>query len=151
MNKTAKWIIASTGKKKYYVAALVLIQSIIGSIGVIYALFLRNLVDSAVKKDVNSFWLNAVFIIILILVQISIYAVLRWLKELSKSDIENIFKHNLINNILKKNYCDVSSVHTAEWLNRLTNDAKLTSEYFVEIFPDFAETFVHLIFFKKTF
>ena len=62
----------------------------------------------------------------------------------SVTDIENIIKHNLLSNILNKNYADVISVHTAEWINRLTNDAKVTAEHFAQILPDFIEMAVRL-------
>lgn len=145
MNSTEKWLFNVTENKKYYVAVLSLIQAIMGGVGVLYALLLRNIVDSAVKGDTNSFWKYSSFIVLLMLIQSVINALIRWLRELAKTDIENILKHNLIFNILQKNYSAVNSIHTAEWLNRLTNDSKVTAEGFVEILPDFIETAVRLI------
>ena len=66
------------------------------------------------------------------------------MKELSKASVENILKHNLISNIFQKNYACVSNIHTAEWINRLTNDAKIAAEHFGEVLPDFIETLVRL-------
>ena len=42
------WLWQVTGKKKYYVGALMLVQVLYGGSGVLYALLLRNIVDSAV-------------------------------------------------------------------------------------------------------
>ena len=145
MNNPEKWLLTVTGRNKYCVALLILLQSVIGAISVLYALLLRNIVDSAVQKDIKSFWYYVASIVSVVFVQVLIHAVIRWLSELSKANIENMLKRNIISNILNKSYAEVSSIHTAEWINRITNDAKLTSEHFVEILPDFTETAVRLI------
>ena len=142
---TQKWLIAVTGKKKYYVVALILVQAAVGSVGVFFALLLRNIIDSAVNNNIKSFWTYVTSIVFLVLLQVFMQAIIRFLRELAKSDIENTLKLNLISNILSKNYVDVNSIHTAEWINRITNDAKITSEHYVEIIPDFVETAVRLI------
>ena len=144
MNSSEKWLIKVTGKKKFNIIALVLLQSIIGAMGVLYALLLRDIVDSALKKDINSFWYYVTLIVSVVFVQVIIHAIIRWLRELSKASVENILKHNLISNIFQKNYAYASNIHTAEWINRLTNDAKVSAEHFVEVLPDCIETLVRL-------
>ena len=125
--------------------ALTLIQAAQGGLGVLYALFLRNIVDSAVGQDGNAFWRNVWLMVALVVLQISLSAVSRWLQELAKADIENRFKQRLTDNILRKEYSAVSATHTAEWLNRLTNDTTVVSNGIVEIFPGLAGTVVRLI------
>ena len=55
MNKTITWLWRVTGRKKDYIVALTLIQGLAGGIGVVYALLLRSIVDSAVGKDAAAF------------------------------------------------------------------------------------------------
>lgn len=45
-----KWLYAVPGRKKWYIAALMLVQSLGGASGVLYALLLRNIVDSALAE-----------------------------------------------------------------------------------------------------
>ncbi len=144
MTSAEKWLYAVPKKKKYYVVALTLMQAFAGSLGVLYALFFRNGIDSAVKKDAKNFRHYIALIIILVLVQISVSMIIRWLRELSAADIENTFKSRLLNKILHKDYSSVSSIHTAEWLNRLTSDTAIIASGYVEILPGLAETFVRL-------
>lgn len=47
------------------------------------------------------------------LLQISLSAIVRWLQELAKADIENCFKQRLTDSILHKPYSDVAATHTA--------------------------------------
>lgn len=140
-----KWLWGVPGKKKLYIAALTLVQSLNGASGVLYALFLRNIVDSAVSKNTDRFWKNVAFIIILVLAQITMRAVIRWLSELSNATFENAFKRRLLGNILYKDFASVSAVHSGEWLNRLTNDTVVIANGYVDILPGLAGMIVKLL------
>lgn len=122
-----------------------LVQALNGASGVLYALFLRNIVDSATDHDRPLFWRNVVFTVLLVAAQIGIRAVIRWLNELSKATFENIFKERLMRNILHKDFASVNAVHSGEWLNRLTNDTVVVSDNYVEILPGLAGMVVKLI------
>ena len=121
--------------KKIYIPALMLVQAINGASGVLYALFLRKIVDSATEQDKKGFWLGVLYICILVAVQILIRALIRWLAELSRATFENMYKARLMENILKKDFARVSAVHSGEWLNRLTNDTVVVANGYVEILP----------------
>ena len=140
-----KWISSSIKGKRYYIVLLTILQAIHGGSGVIYALLMRNIVDSAVKKDNDAFTLNVWLTIALIAGQIGLRAILRWLTELAKADYENAFKRRLLQNIMKKDFASVNSVHSGEWLNRLTNDTTVISNGCVEIVPGMSGMIVKMI------
>ena len=142
---TLRWLWRVTGRKKGYILALTLLQGVSGVIGVIYALLFRAIVDSAVGKDADTFRENVLLVIGLVLVSLAVSALIRWLNELAKSDLENTYKRRLLDNILIKDYASVSSTHTAEWLNRLTNDTTVVANGMVEILPGLVGMFVRLI------
>ncbi len=142
---TLRWLWRVTGRKKGYILALTLLQGVSGVIGVIYALLFRAIVDSAVGKDAIAFHENVLLVIGLVVVSLAVSALIRWLNELAKSDLENTYKRRLLDNILIKDYASVSSTHTAEWLNRLTNDTTVVANGMVEILPGLVGMFVRLI------
>ncbi len=144
-NNTLKWLWEAPGRKKLYIAALTLVQSLNGASGVLYALFLRNIVDSAVSNNTNRFWKNVAFIVILVIAQITMRAVIRWLNELSNATFENIFKKRLLGDILYKDFASVNAVHSGEWLNRLTNDTVVVANGYVDILPGLAGMIVKLV------
>ena len=144
-NNTIKWLWQVPGRKKVYIAALTAIQIILGGYGVVYALLLRNIVNSAVSHNSGAFWHFVVLIVLLVLGQIALHAVIRWLNELSKSALENALKQRLMNNILHRDYASVSAIHSGEWLNRLTNDTVVVAGGYVEILPGLAGMVVRLI------
>lgn len=145
MNKTTRWLLSVPEKKKGYVIALTLLQAVSGSIGVVYALLLRSIVDSAVQGQAERLRHYVILIIALIAFQLALAAVIRWLRELAKSSIENVFKKRLLDNILRRDYGQVSAVHSAEWVNRLTNDAAVVANGYADILPGLGGMIVKLL------
>lgn len=144
-NTALRWLYTVPGGKKLYILALTLAQALHGASGVLYALFLREIVDSAVAHNGAGFRKYMALLIALVLVQLALRALIRWLTELSKSTLENIFKKRLTDTLLHKDFLRVSAVHSGEWLNRLTNDTKVVADGYVEIIPGLAGMAVKLI------
>lgn len=144
-NNTLKWISNVVGKKKINILFLALVQGVLGASGVIYALLLRNGIDYASQKEKMNFFLTLGLILGLVAMQIFLRGVVRWLEEYSRSDLENTFKSRLFETLLKKDYASVKSIHTGEWVNRLTSDAKITADAVVDILPGLTGMAVKMI------
>ncbi len=144
--RTARgWLLSIPGKKKLYIVALMLVQGISGVTGVLEALLLRSIVDSAVAGDNSDFWRYMVMMLLLVTASIALRAVVRWLMELSKATFENTFKTRLTNQLLYSDYAIVSAIHSGEWMNRLTNDTVVVAEGYAEILPGLAGMIVKLV------
>ncbi len=137
-NSALKWLSNVTGKKKIYIVILLVIQAALGISSVIYALFLRNIIDAAVEKNEKYFFLFLLLLTGLVIFQIAMRAVVRFLEEYSKSTFENLLKGKLFSSLLRKNYGSVTAVHSGEWLNRLTSDTVVIANGLVEIIPGIA-------------
>ena len=144
-NNTLLWLWKVPGRKKGYIAILTGVQVLLGGYGVIYALLLRNIVNSAVIHDHEVFWHEVMLILALVAGQLILQAVTRWLNELSKAKLENVFKQRQMDQILRKDYASICAVHTGEWLNRLTNDTMVVANGYVDILPGLAGMIVRLI------
>ena len=142
---TLRWMIRVPGRKNLYIVLLTLVQAVTGCFGVAHALLLRNIVDCAAGRDAAGFRRYVLLIVGLVAVQLAAAALLRRLNELARCDLENCFKERLFGNILRRDYGAVSAVHTAEWLNRLTNDTVVAANGSVEILPGLAGTAVRLV------
>lgn len=140
-----RWLLAVPGKKKLNILFLVLAEALHGASGVLYALLLREIVDSAAAGSASGFWRYMALIIALAAAQIALRAFIRWLTELSKAVIENRFKARLLDALLHGDYMRVSSVHSGEWLNRLTNDVKVVADGYAEILPGVVSMSVKLV------
>lgn len=139
-----KWIIKITNKKRY-VGILVLIQAILSISGVVYALLLREVIDSAVDKNKSQFWTFFGILAGLVVTQILLRAWNRYLEEYVKVHTENAFKKRLFDKILEKDYETVSNMHSAEWLNRLTSDTNVCANGIVGILPNLVGMSVKLV------
>ena len=51
---TLRWLYAIPGRKKLYILMLMFVQALNGASGVVYAVFLRNIVDSATEGEKRS-------------------------------------------------------------------------------------------------
>ena len=144
-NNALRWLYAVPGRKKRFLLVLTALQALHGGAGVVYALLLRQVVDAAVGQEKDRFWRFLVCLILLVALQISLQAALRWLTERSKSALENVFKGRLVDTLLHRDYLQVSSVHSGEWLNRLTSDTKVLADGLVDILPGLAGMAVKLV------
>ena len=132
---TLSWIYRVSGRKKGYVVALSIVQTISGLSGVVYALFLRYIIDSAVAGDKEGFILHAILFGSVTVAQILLNLISSRLTEISRSSLENAFKDRLFRNILVRDYARVSAVHSGEWMNRLTNDTSVVANAVTDILP----------------
>ena len=144
-DNTVKWLLSVPGGRKRYILVLIIVKAVYGASGVIYALLLRNIVDAATQHDSGKFWNGIVLTVLLVTAQLVIRAVIRWLTEFSRASFENIFKHRLTATLLQRDYLRVSSVHSGEWMNRLTNDTMVVANGYVEIIPGLVEMGIKLI------
>ena len=144
-NHTVAWLWRTPGRKKGYVAALTAVQVLTGFLNVGFALLLRNVINSAVSRDQESFRYYALLLLILTAGSLLLHMVNRWLTELSKAQLENLFKQRLTAAILRKEYAAVSAVHSGEWMNRLTNDTRIVAENYTELIPGLSGMGVRLV------
>lgn len=133
-----------SGKYKMNIVFLLLIQGLLGISGVWYAMLLRNIIDEAVCKNRDGFVHFVVLLVILMLVQISLRAINRFLDEYTKSSLENRFKEQLFSYLLYKDYASVTALHSGEWMNRLTSDTVVVANGMAQILPNVVGMLVKL-------
>lgn len=126
------------GKSRLYIIFLLLVQMVLGISSVFYALFLRGLIDGAVAHDSKKMLTFCVLFAALVVGQIALRAVLRFLEEYAKATYENAFKSRLFAGLLTHNYGAVTATHSGEWMNRLTSDTVVVSEGLATIVPGVA-------------
>lgn len=143
-NPAMSWIFGVSGKLNVGVLLLVLLNSAISISAVAFALVLREAIDGAVSGNKMVF-LKFVIILGLIMVgQIAARGVIRFLDEYVRSGMENVIKTRLYETILSRKYSAITAYHTGELLNRITNDAVVVADGFVQIIPGIIAMLVKL-------
>lgn len=130
---------------KRYIAALILVQVLIGGNGVLYAFCLRDIINAAARGNEPAFLKSVTVFAVIAVIQVLLRGLNRYLDEYARSMIENRCKERLLQQILCREYAEVSTVHSGEWMNRLTNDTTVVADGIVQILPGISGMGVKLI------
>lgn len=143
-NPAMSWIFGVSGKLKLGVLLLVLLNSAISISAVAFALVLREAIDGAVSGNKMVFLKFVIILGLIMLGQIAARGVIRFLDEYMRSGMENVIKTRLYETILSRKYSAITAFHTGELLNRITNDAVVVADGFVQIIPGIIAMLVKL-------
>lgn len=144
-NPAMSWIFGVSGKLKLGVLLLVLLNSAISISAVAFALVLREAIDGAVSGNKMVFLKFVIILGLIMLGQIAARGVIRFLDEYVRSGMENVIKTRLYETILSRKYSAITAFHTGELLNRITNDAVVVADGFVQIIPGIIAMLVKLV------
>jgi len=133
------------GKKRILIIVITMLHALLSIADVLYAVFLRGIVDGAVDGKRNIFIDYAIGLIVLVVCHVILRAVDRYLEENAKATYENIFKKKLYETLMKKDFQRIEAVHTGQWMNHLTSDTMVVADGLVTIVPNMVGMLVKLI------
>lgn len=142
---TLLWMSNVAGRAKLYIGVLLLVQAVLGISSVFYAMFLRKIVNSAVAGERESFFAAIIAFVGLVIFQLALRAVNRFLQELTRAALENRFKERLFSALLTRDYASVTKIHSGEWMNRMTSDTVVVADGLAQILPGVAGMAVKMI------
>lgn len=135
-NKVAlSWLINHANRYKGMIGLITLLQMLISGGAVCYAIIMKYMVDSAVAGERHRFFMGILAFGGLVVIQILMRLVLRYLEEFTRSELENSLKKQLFKSVLKKNYANVTEIHSEEWMNRITSDSTVCANGITDILP----------------
>lgn len=126
-------------------AALLMTQISLSLAAVGRSLLFRELIDQATKKNQPAFFRYLWILIAVTVFQLGIRALDRWMDEYSRGSIENALKHRLFETLLQKEFASVTSIHSGEWMNRLTSDTVVVANGVAQIIPNLGGMLVKMI------
>lgn len=144
-NPALKWIFGVSEKLKYQLLLLVLLNSLISVSVVMFAVVLKDTVDAAVTGAKIAFFRYVFLLGVLVFVQIAFKAVIRRMDEYVRADMENRLKCRTYKTILSRKYDSITSFHTGELLNRMTNDVVVVADGFAQIIPGIIAMLVKML------
>ena len=109
------------------------------------ALALKDLINNAVSKNKPEFITYCFVFGGLILAQICMGAIGRYLDERVKASIENQLKSRLFNTLLRKDFASVTARHSGEWMMRLTSDTVVVATNAADILPNVLSMIARLV------
>jgi ATP-binding cassette subfamily B protein len=129
------WLNEVAKGKRRILALLILLQCVLGFSAVGYALFLQGIVDAAVSGDRGGLITSSLLLVSLLLFQVLLNGLYRFLEEHTKASLENALKERLFRALLTRDYGAVTNTHSGEWMNRLTSDTVLVSADMTNLLP----------------
>lgn len=142
--KTVSWLVGIASKQKLYIFLLLLLRILANGGAVCYAIAMKKTVDGAVGHDEKAFFTGLITFALLILSVMIVNMITRRTEEAARSNLENSLKKRLFSTLLNKSYAQVSSVHSEEWMNRLTSDTVVCANGITEILPGLAGMLVRM-------
>ncbi len=133
------------GRTKINIMTLTLTHACQGFVGVAYALLLKEIINAAVAHSTPLFYRNVALFVSLIAFRMLLAAFNRYFQEFTRATLENRLKCRMLNCLLEKDYGNVESVHSGEWMNRLTADTRSVADEMTDLLPDFTGMAVRLI------
>ena len=143
--KTLRWIWDVSGKAKRDVFFLIAVKILYALTGVLYALLLRQVVDSATGDIDRSLWVSLVYFAGLIVVILTTQALTRYFSEKSKALLVKEFREHLFSQFMSRDYSQMCEIHTGEWMNRMTSDVNVVVGGVTQIVPDLSGSLVRII------
>ncbi len=137
MNDSLLWLNENL-KRKYRIAILTILQSFLSLFTILYAVLLKYLLDYATESSTDKVIRVFILLIVSFLIQSILSALTKRIQETTKIDFENDLKKVILNNILRRDYSLITSIHSGELMTKITNDVNVISGNVTRILPNLA-------------
>lgn len=132
-----RWIF-KIGKSQIPKVIVLLFTNALGAaLSIYYANFSKHIINGATEyKDMHYVIRYAVYLLILIMVQLLLNLVGNSFSERCKGRLDMIFKKHMLQTVMKKDYSSVAAYHTGDLNNLLFNDVLVITENFTTLLPN---------------
>lgn len=131
-----KWLWTHLHKERWHVLVLIVVEVISAVTTVLYADYSKNIINAAsIDHSVEKVKYYALSFLGLVLFQLMLNLIGRSMSERCKARIEVTLRSFILNSTFKKQYSEITKIHTGEIQNRMTNDVTTISDGFTTIIP----------------
>ena len=141
---TVQWLYRHSRDQLVPLLVVIAGNAVLALGGVALALISRHIIDSAVTGDRRALISFALMLLGLMLLQLLLNLLCRWLEGITKAGLEMKYKSRLFDQLLRKDYAAVSAYHSGELLNHLTNDIVIVADGITTIVPSLAAMLTRL-------
>ena len=140
-----EWLYKKCASQHIKILLIMIGDIILSGITVYFSLVCRNVIDSAVEKRTDQLLRSAVSLGIVILLQFLLRFLLNVGEGYVCSRLGEVFRMELIHELLQKDYASVKQYHTGEVMNRMFSDVQVAAEGIAGILPRFLSMISRLI------
>lgn len=140
-----KWIVGNVKKEIPMLVLLVVGNALFAVLGVLTALFSKNIIDSAQNTDRNGLVHYGIILLAVFIAQMALRMLCKSLEVKIQGRIEMKIKTDLFSAILKKDYMKITQIHSGNLMTRLTSDVSVIAEGVTTILPSVVSMATRLI------
>ncbi len=144
-SKALSFIIKTSKKELWRLLLVTLLNAVSSALGVYFALSMRNVINAAVSGNEGATYTAAWIFIGVIIGELLLFTLAKLLASHISAKLEIIFRKSIFSKLLRKNYPEISKLHSGEVQNRLFNDVSVVSESVATLVPNVVGLLTRLI------
>ena len=144
-NSTLKWVMKKSKKENKNLIVLLLANALFSALSIVFALFIKGIIDSATSYNYQRLVSFAVAIIIVVILQFGFRVFTNCLQDKIQARLEVQYKTQLFKSILSKKHEKITGYHSGELMTRLTSDVAIVSEGVATILPTVVSAVARLV------
>lgn len=142
---TIKWLVRIAATAKGSLFFLFVIKILQGVVGIVFAFFLRTVIDAAVSGNEHDFYLYLSLGSGIVVTEVVLYWLAIYYKEKPAAVLARNIRHATFKQLLQRSYPDISKVHTGEWMTRINSDGIVIANAIMSLVPGTAGLIVQLV------
>ena len=135
---TIRWIHRQTSCARGSLITLFIVKVLQGVEGVVFAFLLRDIIDSAIAKDMHALFTDAVLISLVVAFAIFLYWGAIYFADRAKIKLAKAYRLKAFNEILTRSYAEIRKVHSGDWMTRINSDSMIIATGVITIVPSTA-------------
>lgn len=140
-----KWIIKVSKGSWIFVVIYAVLSAALAYFGILTAYGTRDIVNGATSSNIELLKHGAIYLLILVTVQITLKIINSNMYERARAKIEIKIRTQVFDSIMKKDYSEISRHHSGDILNRLTSDVQTICDGVTGLVPNVVSLLTKLI------
>lgn len=140
-----KWIIKTSKGSWLFVVVYAVLSAALAYFGINTAYGVKDVVNGAAGRDFELLKHGALYLLILVLIQLALKIFNSNMYERARAKIEIKIRTSVFDSIMKKDYSEISKHHSGDLLNRLTSDVQTICDGVTGLVPNVVALLTKLI------
>ncbi len=140
-----KWIIKTSKGSWLFVFVYAVLSAALAYFGINTAYGVKDIVNGAAGRDFELLKHGALYLLILVLIQLVLKIFNSNMYERARAKIEIKIRTSVFDSIMKKDYSEISKHHSGDLLNRLTSDVQTICDGVTGLVPNVVALLTKLI------
>ena len=140
-----KWIIKTSKGSWLFVFVYAVLSAALAYFGINTAYGVKDVVNGAAGRDFELLKHGALYLLILVLIQLALKIFNSNMYERARAKIEIKIRTSVFDSIMKKDYSEISKHHSGDLLNRLTSDVQTICDGVTGLVPNVVALLTKLI------